>query len=251
MKKILVLMVALVFLSATAFAAEVSVSPIYWWNPNLDGTVSISKAGVGQKVDFVDDLDMEDESIPGVSVEFKLGTSSHFMLSYWSMGYNGSNTLTQAFDFNGKTYTAGSTVKSSFDLNSYGLGYAFDLLDFGSFHIGPMLDLNFYAMNTELSTNDPSIPLKNNNRMDLLLPFAGVRFGASFMDNKVELGGEFSGLWWQGNGFWKGSAMLSYYPIKNLGISAGYRMIHLDLSEDGNGVDLKLDGPTLSATFRF
>jgi len=39
--------------------------------------------------------------------------------------------------------------------------------------------------------------------------------------------------------------------MKNLGISAGYRMIRLDVSEDGDSAFLKLGGPTLSATLRF
>ncbi|MEK6777469.1 MAG: hypothetical protein AABY87_11440 [bacterium] len=248
MKRILVLAACLVFLSVSAFAVEVSVTPVYW-SPDLSAKAKLEKSNLGDEIDFTDDLGMDDEGIPGVTVDLKLGTSHHFIFSYWSVGYDGRKTLTRDFDYNGQTYTLGSTVTSSFDLDSYGVGYAFDLLNSESFRLGFLLNVNYYSMDPELKSN--LLPSTNSQKIDVILPFPGIRFSMGFLENKLELAAQFAGLWWHGSGFWDGSAALSYYPMKNLGISAGYRMIHLDVSETNDTANLKLDGPTLSATFRF
>lgn len=247
MKRILVLAACLVFLSVSAFAMEVSVTPVYW-SPDLNTEVKIEKDNIGDKIDFTEDLGMDDEGVTGVAVDLKVGNSSHFIFGYWSVGYDGRNTLTRSFNFNGQPYAAGSTVTSSFDLDAYELGYAFDLLNTESFRLGPVLQVNYYSLDTELSS---PAPVPNDEKMDLVFPMPGLRFGMSFLENKLELSGQFAGLWWHGSGFWDGSAALSYYPVKNLGISAGYRMIRLDVSDDDDSANLKLDGPALSATFRF
>jgi hypothetical protein len=239
----------LLWWSVSAYAMELSVTPQYW-KPNLDANARIEKGGVGTPFDLVDDLGMKDEGIPGGTVDLKLG-SNHISLSYWTVGYNGRKTLTRSFDYNGETYTVGTTVNSSFNLDAWELKLASDLLDFGSFRIGPMLNANLYKIDTALDTNDPSIPFNNRASVDLLLPLVGVRFGARFFEDKLEFGGQFGGLWWQGSGFWDGSAKLSFYPIKNFAIEAGYRMIHIDVSKKGDRANLKLDGPTLSATLSF
>ncbi len=248
MKRILVLAACLVFLSVSAFAMEVSVAPVYW-DPDLNAKAKIEKNNVGTEIDFTDDLGMDDEGIPGVSVDLKLGRSNHFIFGYWSVGYDGRNRLTRDFSFNGQLYTAGSTVTSSFDLDTIEFGYAFDLLNFESFRLGPVLQVNYYSVDTELKSD--LVTASNDEKMDLVFPMPGIRFGMGFLENKLELSGQFAGLFWQGSGFWDGSAALSYYPMKNLGITAGYRVIRLDVSDDDDSADLKLDGPTLSATLRF
>lgn len=248
MKRILCIMGCLLFLTGSAYAVEVSVTPQYC-SPDLDAGAKIEKNNIGTEVDFVDDLDMEDEDILGAAVDLKLGRSSHVLVSYWSVGYDGKNTLTRSFDFNGRSYAVGSTVTSSFDLDAWELGYAFDLFNFESFRLGPVLNVNYYSVDTELSSN--LIPTSNREKSDLVFPFAGIRFGIGFLENKVELTGQVAGLFWQGSGFWDGSAQLSFYPMENVAITAGYRMIHLDVSDDDDSADFELDGPTLSTTVRF
>ncbi len=250
MKRILYFMGCLLILTTSVYAVEVSVAPVYW-DPDFEADARIRKNNIGDTIDFQDDLGIDDESIPGVNIDLKLGKSNHFLFSYWTVGYDGKNTLTRAFDFNGETYALSTMVTSAFDMDVFGVGYVFDLLKFESFHVGPMLKVNYYAVETELKTNDPAIPLANEDKLDLVFPFVGVRFGINLWDDKLKLNGEFAGLWWQSSGFWDGSVELAYYPLEELAISAGYRSIHLDIDDDDDRANLKLDGPTVMLNYRF
>ena len=248
MPRIVSLVGCLLLAASVAQAVELSVTPIYW-TPDLDANAKIEKNNIGTEVDFVDDLGMDDEDIPGVSVDLLLGRSNHFLFSYWSVGYDGKNTLTRSFDFNGQTYTVGSTVTSSLDVDTYELGYVWDVINFESFRLGPALNVNYYQVEAALRSN--LLPTVNDEKFDLVFPMAGIRFGIGFLDNKVELTGRFGGLFWQGSGFWDGAAEVAFRPLQNVAVSAGYRMIHLDVSDDDDSADLQLGGLTVSATYRF
>ena len=248
MPRIAALAGSLLLAASAAQAVELSVTPIYW-TPDLDASAKIEKNGIGTEVDFVDDLGMDDEDIPGVTVDLLLGRSNHFLFSYWSVGYDGRNTLTRSFDFNGRSYAVGSTVTSSLDLDTYELGYAWDVLNFGTFRLGPTLNVNYYQVAASLRSD--LIPTVNDEKFDLVFPMAGIRFGMDLLDGKVGVGARFSGLFWQGSGFWDGAAELSFRPLKNVAVAGGYRMIHLDVSDDDDSADLELGGLTLSATVRF
>ncbi len=253
MKRILTITGFLMFwLSATAFAVELSVTPVYWYEPNLDARVKIERNAIGQEIDLEENLDIVNENIPGVTVDLKLGRSNHFLLSYWSVGYDGRVTLTSnnTFDFNGTHYNVvGDTVSSAYDLDVVEVGYAFDLLNFETFRAGFLLNVNYYSMDAELSSVNN--PVTNREKAEIVLPLPGLRFGIGFLKNKVELTGQFAGLWFQGDGFWDGSVGLSVHPVERLDITAGYRRIHLDVSDDDDSANIKLDGPTIAATLRF
>jgi hypothetical protein len=248
MRKIAVLVGCLWIFTATwAYAVEISVKP-YYWGPDLDTRARIEKNNIGDEIDFDRDLDMDDESILGATVGLKLGRSNHFSLAYWGADYDGNTVISRSFRFNGIPYSAGERVRSEFDLDAVELGYAFDIMDFETFRLGLMLNLNAFFIDTELRSD--SNPAANEENLDLLYPLAGIRFGVGFLDNKLQFTGQFGGLWWQGSGWWDGASELSYYPLKNLGISAGYRWMHYDISDDDDSVNMRFEGLTASATLR-
>jgi len=253
MKRVLAITGCLFFwLSAAAFAVELSVTPVYWVEPSLDARVKIERNAIGEEINLEENLNIVNENIPGVTVDLKLGRSNHFLLSYWSAGYDGRVTLTagNTFDFNGTHYNVvGDTVTSSYDLDVVEVGYAFDLLNFETFRCGFLLNVNYYSFDAEISSVNN--PVTNRDKADIVLPLPGLRFGIGFLQNKVELTGQFAGLWFQGDGFWDGSVGLSFHPIDKLAITAGYRRIHLDVSDDDDSANIKLDGPTIGAKLRF
>jgi hypothetical protein len=249
MNKILSWMICfLVATSISAQALEVSVKPFYWF-PDLDADIRIRKNSIGQRVDFIGDLGLDDdEGIPGVTLGLTLGKSNHFTFSYWWADYNEKfHTLPRTIQYKGVTYPSGSLVSSSLDLDTYETGYAYDLLNFETFKLGPILNVNYYSIDTVINSGS----VLNDDSLDLILPFVGLRCAKGFWDNRIELSGQFAGMWWHGSGFWDGAAELSYHPLENLSISAGYRAIHLDVSKDRDVANIKLDGATISATFRY
>ena len=243
----------LVVTSVSAQALEVSVKPFYWF-PDLDADIRIRKNSIGQRVDFIGDLGLDDdEGIPGVTLGLTLGKSNHFTFSYWWADYNEKfETLRRDIEYKGERYKGPNPgppdqVSSSLDLDTYEMGYAYDLLNFETFKLGPILNVNYYSIDTVIN----STSVLNDDSLDLILPFVGLRCAKGFWDNRIELSGQFAGLWWHGSGFWDGAVELSYHPLENLSISAGYRAIHLDVSKDRDVANIKLDGATVSATFRY
>jgi hypothetical protein len=241
----------LVVTSVSAHALEVSVTPFYWL-PDLDAELKIKRNKIGNTVDFVDDLGMDDdEGVQGGMVDLKFGRSNHFYLSYWSVGYDEKDhELTGTISYNGIVYPSGTSVTSSLDLDTFEGGYAFDLLDFETFRLGFLLNVNWYAVDSKINTLSPSY-IENDDKMDLVFPLLGVRSRMGFWGNRIQLSGRFAGLWWHGSGWWDGSAEISYHPYNNLSVAGGYRAIHLDASQDDDVVNIKLDGLIASLTYRF
>ncbi|NOY53136.1 MAG: hypothetical protein GXP58_05885 [Deltaproteobacteria bacterium] len=248
MKRILLMTGCVIFwMVSVAAAAEISVKPMYW-KPDLNAEAKIQKSSVGEKVDFVNELGLDNESIPGITVDLKLGRSQHFLLSYWSVGYDNHNqNLKTKVRFNGETFSVGTKVSTTLDLDALGAGYAFDLLQSESFRAGFILNVNYYSIYAKLKSSMTS----TDNKANLVLPMPGIRLGAGFLQNKVELTGQLTGLWWKGSGFWDGNVELSYRPINNLSFALGYRAIHFDISDNGDRANVKLEGPSVSATLRF
>jgi hypothetical protein len=194
---------------------------------------------------------MDDEDVYGVTVDLLLGRSNHFLFSYWTVDYDGNKEITsaaEAFEFNGLLYGVGDRVRSSFDLDTLEFGYAYDLLNFETFRLGFVLNVNWYFAETELTSD---VNPTNDDKIDLVFPLPGIRFGKAFLENRLWLTGQFAGMWWQGSDWWDTRAELSFYPIKNLGISGGYRAMHLDVSDDDDSANMKFPGFMGSVTFRF
>jgi len=82
MKKIcliLSLFLVLLLLPVSSFAFEIGARG-YYWLPSLDGYVRVDDAGiVGTKIDFNEDLGIEDENYP--SFEFLAGAGNQSPLS--------------------------------------------------------------------------------------------------------------------------------------------------------------------------
>lgn len=224
-----ILAVLLVLAGATAHAVEVSVKPLYW-SPDLDTRMRVGQNNIGDEIDLASDLGMDDEDIYGATIDLGLTRSSHVILSYWTVDYSGDEVISRDLRYDGRSYVAGSRVRSDFDIDAYELGYAFDLINLESFCAGLLLQLNAFVIDSELRSN--LLPIPNEEDFNLLYPLPGIQFGFRFLDNKAAVAGKFGGLWWQGSGWWDGSAELAIYPIKNLGVSAGYRFMHYDISDD-------------------
>jgi hypothetical protein len=250
MRRIVYTIGCLLLLTTEIYALDISFTPQYW-EPDLAAQARIKKGFVGEKVDFSDDLGMDDEGVIGGTVDKLVGLSGHVILSYWTVDYDGKKVLPRTFDYNGETYVEGSRVKSAFDFDALEFSYANDVHDYRTHRVGFLLGLNWYMSDIQLTTNDPAIPFTNDDKLDLFLPMAGGRFWLGFLDNMIQVSGQMAGLWWHGSGWWDADVKLSVEPIENLTISGGYRYIHLDVSQGDDSANLKLDGPTISATYLF
>src|SRR3989304_2917376 len=112
---------------AAFFAAEaqagVEIDARYWFT-NLSADVKVTESGLaGTKIDLADDLGVDDsKGFPEGRVTLGFG-DHHIRYSYMPMSWDGDETVTQSVNFEGKTYSAGTRVKSNFDIAYHRLGY--------------------------------------------------------------------------------------------------------------------------------
>lgn len=87
------------------------------WHPTLDGKVTVDTDALpGTRIDADRDLDVDEkESVLDGEVWFRI-FSNRFNFSWVRLENEGRKTLTQSLTFDGKTYTAGDTVTSEFNL---------------------------------------------------------------------------------------------------------------------------------------
>ena len=126
MKKLLILCLSVLALTATALPAqgfEAGVR-VYYWFPSLDGHIEYSKDSLsGTKLDLKDDLGFDDESYPFGGIFLGVG-DHHLSFSFYRAEYEGKETLTQDINFGGQTFPVGDKIKSTLDLVTYGKSLA-------------------------------------------------------------------------------------------------------------------------------
>ena len=102
-------LLCLLLSSTPATAVEFGVRGYYWF-PTLSGDISYDGSDVsGTELDLVDDLGLEDESFPMIEVFVGLG-DHHLSFTYYSVTYEGSETLDEDFEFGDATYSVGEDV---------------------------------------------------------------------------------------------------------------------------------------------
>jgi hypothetical protein len=206
----------------------------------------------GTNIDFVDDLGLpKSDNFPGGRLRLFTGDKSWIRLDYVPFSWDGDNNLTRTLEFNGEIYTAGARVMSEFDMayGRFGWGYQFIDIGDGIFKLGTLLEAKAFDLHMKLDA--PTIAISEEEDFAFGLPTLGL-----VMDiNPVE----FINIYAEGSGIRVGSygtmydaeAGLRYIPVKWVTITAGYRVLHLDIEVEDNEADLHLCGPFIGGSIRF
>src|SRR5688572_18309881 len=112
MPKVVILAAALVLLGPGLAAAQIIDIEGRYWSPALKGSARLEDGGTaGTRFDFEDDLGLEAEDMPELRVSLGLG-NARFRFAYTHGVFEGDKTLSQPINFEGRTFTAGTRVKS-------------------------------------------------------------------------------------------------------------------------------------------
>jgi hypothetical protein len=221
-----------------------------YWKPRLDATVKVVSNGIGSEINLVDDLGFDEhQDVFEGRLQIKFARKHKFNLEYIPLKSDADKVLTQAIQFNGQTYTAGTRVQSSLDLKLFKGGYEYDFLAGRLGFLGGTLDVLVVSANMELKAPDLAIDQKEDKTVPL--PLIGLA-GRIYPIRWVNLTARVSGLPLGGYGYIvDAEASLSINPIKYVGISGGYRYFDTNLKYNDNFLDYKLDGPFLALDIRF
>jgi hypothetical protein len=245
-------------LLASGCAPTLGVTPRYG-NFDLSGDFAISSTGITATSDLESAGIEEDDSVPGVQLDFKWG-SPHLVLDLQSSEHGGDGTLDADISSGGVTIPAGADVSSDVDLAIYNAILTFDLLP-SDFELGigfgaALVDVD--AAFTEIGGSSGMIETDETFPIPLLAARAGFeigRFGASaslagmsleidddegtYLDLDAQLRYRLFG----GDDHLRGSLMVGY---RRIGLDAEYE----DGSDDVE-FDVTFDGFYFAFNFQF
>jgi len=173
--------------------------------------------------------------------------------------------LTRTITFQGKTFEAGLTTKSSLDSPAYGLGYQYDIIRRRRGHLGLGVQFNVFDTTASINaaaqiTSDGVHHAAVSASASLLapIPVAGPEFRL-FLTNspRVFVEGQVYGMYFFGYGNYVSSwGNLGFTVTKHLSATAGYQLgsrlvVNRETSTNRIGLNLTQKGPTVGMEFQF
>jgi outer membrane protein len=250
---VMLLVLGLLCVPFSAYALEVGVRGYYWF-PELNGDVTVDEGGtLGTKIDFEDDLGMDDEDYPVVEAFVGLG-DHHFSVSAMHIDYSGSETLTESITFKGEIYAVNENVKSTLQYDMIDAEYQYDVIDLenilAGFSVGVIGKVKWVDGEVEIkSTTTPTLSEKETFAAPIPMVGVGVHVGliADILEARVKA----TGIGYSGNALYDVMGDISFTPFPFVDIHGGYRIIHLDVDVDDVELNYDMSGPYAAVTISF
>ncbi|HKJ83581.1 MAG TPA: hypothetical protein VJ961_06165, partial [Mariprofundaceae bacterium] len=219
---------------------------------NPSGQVAATGAGIaGTRVDMDRDLGMSRSNGVMVEAALQLG-DGRLSATYLPLKFTGTGTLQRTVNFNGQTYSAGSTVASTFKADIYDISYTYYLINMDDapsrLQIG--IDTSVKITKAETTLNASALGINQTRSATIPIPTIGLR-GRVALADFLGLSGRIGYLGYAGNHFLDGEAQVEFSPLPMLGIFGGYRYIKLKVDNSGVFADARFSGPFAGALFRF
>ncbi len=249
LKKIL-LCAAVILFSTQSHAFELGARGIYWF-PSLDGKVQVEESGiVGTRVDFDDDLGIDDEDYPAFEVFLGIG-DHHLSLSYMDIDYSGSQILSRTIVFNGQTYPITASVDSSIEYEMFDLCYQYDFLDLenilAGFSLGVVIQIKYVDGDVSLETAG----IDEREDFTAPIPMVGLNLHVGILADILEARIKGTGITYSGDDLYEISGEISWTPLPFVDIHGGYKTFAIDIDEDDVIFDYDMSGPYLTLTVSF
>src|SRR6185295_18426241 len=126
---------------------------------SVSSTLTVSRAagGAGVAIDAEGVLGMSREVLcPQVWAAYRLGGMHRILASFEDMSRSATRTLSQDIEFNGNTYTVGTTVHSVYGIQVYGLTYAWSFLQDDRMDIALTAGFNTLRLHASIAPDDPT-----------------------------------------------------------------------------------------------
>lgn len=124
----------------------------YFWNPTPDIAITSESLGIiGSRIDFVEDLGLEQKRFGQLKVVLRPATKHKFRFEYTPINWNTVGTLRRNIIFNGITFPAVLSVETDLKWNAYRFGYEWDFIYRERGFFGLLLDLKYTDVETTLT----------------------------------------------------------------------------------------------------
>jgi len=219
-----------------------------YWSPDLSG--EFNSAGEAS-IDLSDDLDVDDpsQSSAVLSLEHPVPFLPNIRYQDIDLDSDGRNTLSGNITFEGETYSAGESVRTTFDLSHSDIVLYYEVLDnWVNLDIG--LDLKRFDGKVSMvgSTNTTTSSINIDETLPLLylsarfdLPFSGFYIGADISSFSID-----------DSSAEDATIKLGYESGSGLGIEGGLKTFSIELDDaDDLDTDIEYDGAFINGYFHF
>jgi hypothetical protein len=174
---------------ATGETYHVEIGGLFW---NPEPTVVIASEGLGQigdEIDFVKTLGIEQTNFKQFKVVLRPGTKHKFRFEYTPIKYEAVKTVPVSFRFNGQTFSVGIPVETELTWKAYRFGYEWDFLYKDRGFAGVLLEVKYTDVNATLDSNAVGVAQFTEARA----PIPAIGFiGRGYVVPNISITGEFS-----------------------------------------------------------
>jgi outer membrane protein len=219
-----------------------------YWAPSLSG--SFNSTGESD-IDLSDDLDIDDPSQSSLvlSLEHPVPVLPNIRYQSIDLDSDGRSALSGDITFEGETYTAGETVRSTFDLSHDDIVLYYEVLDnWVNLDIG--LDLKRFDGEVSMvgSTNTTTSSIEIDETVPLF--YLSARFDLPF--SAFYIGADISSFSIDDSSADDVTLKLGYESGSGLGIEGGVKTFSLELDDaDDLDTDIEYDGAYVNGYFHF
>lgn len=213
------------------------------------GQFSASVNNVGTRVDMKSDLGLKNSKQPTGEITINLGDSA-ISASFVPMTYSGTGVLNRTINYNGQTYTAGTTVTSDFKADMFDFGYTYYIVNLDDIPSRFQLGIESAVKTITAKTSVTSAGVTTSKNVTVPIPTVGLRARVALADF-IGVTGRVGYLGYSGNSILDADAQIEFSPLPTLGLYAGYRQLKLKIDSNSVYVNTTFSGPYAGAFFRF
>jgi len=224
-----------------------------YWKPALQGSVTSDRLDlIGSRVDLVSDLNFGEARFKDWRVTLKPGRKHKLRFQYTPLTYTAEGVLTREITYAGKTFAASLPINSSLEWKVWRFGYEWDFLYKPRGYVGVYMEVR----KTQLSAALQSLVAEGSFAAEAPLPAIGIVTRVNPLPD-LALNFEWTGL--------KAPHISDrysgqYYDMEfsgtvnvtnNIGITAGWRRLDMDLRIDRDFGDLRFAGFWFGGAIRY
>jgi len=223
------------------------------WFPRLKGDITVIDNGIGEKVDFDDDLGLDDRELaPGGRFSLRVGEKSHIRIGYHRLEFEGRRTVERSIEFDGTIFDLSQGVRSELELDLFEAEFRTPI--YGNEGFDLLVSLGVEAMNLDASLRGTEALSGERAKESVseLIPYPTVGLAlVSAPTSRIGLFVEARGLTIGSAGnVLDAEAGLNIQLTRRVLLTGGYRLLRFDADIDDVEGDFQLDGGFAAITLR-
>lgn len=255
-KRVLLSAGCLVLVGTLASAQVLELEGRYW-PAALTATVRVTGdhaevPGDISTINLKSDLGLKDKNLKDFRLTLFTGPNSRLRVAYVKMDYSADQNITRTILFNGQTYTVGTRVLTTLNLDYWRYGWVWELVGGPSSNVkfGTLLEAKTISVDAGLSAPELAPPVAERKSFSATVPTVGLVLDIN-PSRMLNIFAEASGMSLGGKGHaWDGEAGLKLVLGSHLVVSGGYRYFDLQVNDKPDFAKLKNTGPFVGVGLR-